>query len=278
MTINWFPGHMVKARREITQNLKLVDVVVVLLDARAPFSCINPELEKMTGAKKVIYVLNKADLADPQHTKAYLKQIKQQGRTALAASSTQSKGVHECVEAVQAAFKERQQAFVKKGRRPRAVRLMVAGLPNVGKSSFLNSIAGRNIAITGPQPGVTRGKQWIRIREDVEMLDTPGIMWPSVESAEQGLKLALLAIVGENAYDMETVALYLVKALRLQEKDNILDKYKVRDVDGGELEVLQALASRRGHLQKGGAPDVAKTSQVLVQDFRSGKAGRISLD
>ena len=232
MTINWFPGHMVKARREITQNLKLVDVVVVLLDARAPFSCINPELEKMTGNKKVVYILNKADLADAAQTRAYLKKFKEEGRTALAVSSTRSQGVHESVEALMAAFKERQKSLMAKGRRARAVRVMVVGLPNVGKSSFLNSVMGKGIAVTGAKPGVTRGKQWIRLREDVEMMDTPGIMWPKIDSEEQGIKLALLSIIGDNAFDIIEVASYLVEVLRRNNDETVLGKYQVGEISG----------------------------------------------
>lgn len=278
MGINWFPGHMVKARREIKENLKLVDIVVMLLDARAPISCRNKELEKLIGTKKSIIVLNKADLASEADTKRHLEKLRSEGFLAAAMDSSSGKGLREVVPLISTAFAPILEELKKRGRRPRPARVMIVGVPNVGKSSFLNSVAGKKVAVTGARPGVTRGKQWVRIRDDIELMDTPGLMWPKIESEEQGLKLALLDIVGEKAYQEYDVGLYLIQILKEKAPHILQDKLKLKNLNGSQEELLEVIARNKGHLIKGGEVDLEKTCRVLLQDFRKGKLGRLSLE
>lgn len=278
MTVNWYPGHMVKARREVEENLKLVDVAVLLLDARAPFSCRNPDLEKMVRGKALILVLNKADLAQPEMSKNYVKKLRQEGFRVQTMDSLSGRGSREVLKEIRAAFQPVAERLQQKGRRIRAARVMVAGVPNVGKSSFLNSLVGKKMARTGAKPGVTRGKQWVRVREDIEFLDTPGLMWPRVDNEEQGLKLALLDVVGEKAYSELEVALYLVQILKEKHPEVLLDKLGLPTIAADSEAILADIARRRGYLLKGGVSDLEKTCRHLILDFRRGSLGPISLD
>lgn len=278
MTVNWYPGHMVKARREIEENLKLVDVAVLLLDARAPFSCRNPDLEKMVHGKALILVLNKADLAQPEISKNYVKRLRQEGFRVQTMDSLSGRGSREVLKEIRAAFQPVAERLQQKGRRIRAARVMVAGVPNVGKSSFLNFLVGKKMARTGAKPGVTRGKQWVRVREDIEFLDTPGLMWPRVENEEQGMKLALLDVVGEKAYSELEVALYLVQVLKEKHPKVLLDKLGLPAIAEEGEALLADISRRRGYLLKGGVSDLEKTCRHLILDFRRGSLGPISLD
>lgn len=278
MSINWFPGHMVKARREIQENLKLVDLVAMLLDARAPYSCRNLQLEKLISPKKNIIILNKMDLAPAADTSRHLEKIRSEGHLTAAMDSSSGKGSREVLQLISATFAPVLEDLKNRGRRARPARLMIVGVPNVGKSSFLNSLAGKKVAVTGARPGVTRGKQWVRIRDDIEFMDTPGLMWPKVESEEQGLKLALLDIVGEKAYREYDVCLYLLAVLKDKAPNILYDKLKLNSLEHPEQELLEEIARKKGHLVKGGEVDVEKTCNVLLQDFRKGKLGRISLE
>ncbi len=278
MAINWYPGHMVKAKREIAENIKLVDIVLMLLDARAPFSCRNPDLEKMISRKKIVFILNKMDLASPTITQQYQQRLQQEGYPAAAMDSSAGKGAKEVLQLIKGVYQQQAEEMLSKGRRVRSPRVMVVGVPNIGKSTFLNCLVGKKVAQTGAKPGVTRGKQWVRIREDIEFMDTPGLMWPKVEDEEQGLKLALLHIVGENAYQEYDVALYLLKTLQTKTPQVFFTRYKVENVQLGAEEMLAEIARNRGYLNKGGAPDLDKTCHLLLQDYRRGNLGRVSLD
>lgn len=279
MVINWYPGHMVRARREIEENIKLVDIVAMLLDARAPFSCRNPELEKIARRKQVVLILNKADLADPAMTEEYLKRLQGEGYLAVSIDSTSGRGLREVLQAFKKAYQTTAEDLLRRGRRVRPARIMVVGVPNIGKSTFLNCLVGKKLAQTGAKPGVTRGKQWIRVREDMELMDTPGLMWPKIENEGQGYKLALLDIVGENAYQDENVALYLIRTLQQKHAYVLEEKFKIPDPAGmTDLEVLEAIARKRGHLLKGGELDLNKTFKTVLLEFRRGKWGTISLD
>ena len=278
MAINWYPGHMVKAKREIAENIKLVDIVLMLLDARAPFSCRNPDLERMISRKKIIFILNKMDLASPSSTQQYMQRLQKDGCACAAMDSSSGKGAKEVLQLIKSVYQQQAEQMLSKGRRVRSPRVMVVGVPNIGKSTFLNCLVGKKVAQTGAKPGVTRGKQWVRVREDIEFMDTPGLMWPRVEVTEQGLKLALLNIVGENAYEEYDVALYLLKTLRAQAPQIFFTRYKVENAQISEEELLAEIACNRGYLNKGGSPDIDKTCHLLLQDYRRGNLGRISLD
>jgi ribosome biogenesis GTPase A len=278
MTINWFPGHMVKARREMEEQVKLVDIVLLVLDARAPFSCRNPQLEKMMAGKKLIYVLNKSDLAAPEATQAYIRALTRAGTMVFPLNALDGSGKKELLAGVKLAYQEMADKMLAKGRRVRPARLMVAGVPNVGKSTILNLITGRKAAVTGEKPGVTRGRQWVRRLDNLELMDTPGLMWPRVESEEQGYKLALLNIVGPKAYSEYEVALYAIGLLRRLAPEMLQKHIGIDPAPHTDLELLDALAQRRGFIHRGGAADEEKTAQVLLTEFRKGKWGRLSLD
>jgi len=278
VAINWYPGHMVKAKREIQENMKLVDIVAMLLDARAPFSCRNLDLEKISRKKQLLFVLNKSDLASPDATRQYLLRLREEGIMATAIESTSGKGLNEVIKAISDLYKPQAAEMVRKGRRIRPARVMIVGVPNIGKSTFLNCMVGKKMAQTGAKPGITRGKQWVRVRDDIELMDTPGLMWPKVEDENQGLKLAMLNIVGENAYQEYEVALYLLKNLQKEAPEILIEKLKVSNPEKLPEELLDEIARNRGHLLKAGALDLGKTCTSLLQDFRKGKLGRISLD
>jgi ribosome biogenesis GTPase A len=278
MAINWYPGHMVKAKREIAENIKLVDIVLMLLDARAPFSCRNPELEKMINRKKIILILNKMDLASPVSTQQYIQSLQQEGFPAAPMDSSFGKGSKEVLQLIKSVYQQQAEEMLSKGRRVRSPRVMVVGVPNIGKSTFLNCLVGKKVAQTGAKPGVTRGKQWVRVREDIEFMDTPGLMWPKVGDEEQGLKLALLNIVGENAYEEYDVAIYLLKTIQDKSPQIFFTRYKVEDIKLDAEAMLAEIARNRGYLNKGGTPDIDKTCHLLLQDYRRGNLGRISLD
>lgn len=277
MGINWYPGHMVRAKREINENLKLVDIVAVILDARAPFSCRNRELENMVGNKPVLMVLNKSDLADPDLTRQYLEALRAEGFLALSMDSLHRKGKKTLLEALATAYKPKAREMLAKGRRVRPARVMVAGVPNTGKSTFINCLVGRNTAATGARPGITRGRQWVRIQSDMELLDTPGVMWPKIDDPEQGLKLALLDIVGQNAYNEVEAACYLLEVLKTKGEPGLLEKIGI-NVNEDCARLLQTISLKKGFRLPGGSADEEKTAHFLLQEFRKGRLGRISLD
>lgn len=278
MTVNWFPGHMLKARREIQENAKVVDMVIEVVDARAPLSTTNPDLPHLVRGKPIIKVLNKADLADERETRRFISFFQKNGIGALAVDSLRGKGLPDVVRAVERVYAPLAKTLLEKRQRVRPARIMIAGLPNVGKSSFLNSLAGKRVVKTGAVPGVTRGRQWIRIKEGIELLDTPGVMWPKVENDEQGTKLALLAVVGEKAYEDEAVACYLISVLKHRKPEMLKERYRLESWDGEPGELLEEIGGKRGFFLRGGTVDLNKTARAVLEDFRKGGLGRLTLD
>lgn len=276
--IQWFPGHMAKAKRMVQENLKLVDVAIELLDARIPLSSRNPMINQILGNKPKLVILNKADLADPEITNQWKDTLWGEKTRVVAVNSINGKGFSEIPKAARELVAAKISKMTASGRRHRPVRCMVLGIPNVGKSSFINRLAGRKSARTGDTPGVTKGKQVIKINKDMELLDTPGILWPKFEDIEVGLKLAATGAIKEQVVNVEEVAVYLIKLLKKINPETISARYKLQALPEDDYELLQQIAVKRGLLVSGGTADIYKASVLVLKEFREGRLGRISLE
>ena len=278
-TVQWFPGHMTKARRLIVDNLKLVDVVIVLLDARIPYSSANPMLAEIIGSKPHAIALNKADLADPEMTKAWIEHFKAKGVKAIAIDAITGKGMKPLVKLAEDLARAKTEKLVKHGANPRAARLMILGIPNVGKSSLINRLAGAARTKTADKPGVTRAKQWIRLGTNLELLDMPGVLWPKFEDMTVGLKLAFTGAINDEVYDLEQVVHIFLTTMLRDYPQRLQERYKIAEpLPLDEEAALEIIGRTRGFLLKGGLIDLDKTRKILLNEFRAGKLGLISLD
>ena len=278
-SIQWFPGHMTKARRMIAEQTKLVDAVCEIVDARIPISSRNPDLDGITGSKPRLIILNRTDQADPGLTKRWTALYKAQGYSVLETDAKSGKGTSDFPAAVRVLLKDKLETYASKGQAGRTLRVMVVGIPNVGKSSFINRIAGRRAAATSDRPGVTRGRQWISIGSGLELLDTPGILWPKFDSRTVGENLAFTGAVKDDILDREALASNLMLRLRDIAPERLTERYKIDlspDMSGSEL--LGAAAKKRGFLLPGGRLDAERMAAVLLDEFRGGKLGRITLE
>ena len=277
--IQWYPGHMKKARELVEENLKLVDVVVELLDARIPAASSNPMLREIIGDKPRVVALNKRDLADENMTRRWLEHFRAKKIPAVALDSVSGKGMKELLTLIEREAKYRTERLVSKGVAARKAREMILGIPNVGKSSLINRLAGAAKAKTADKPGVTRAKQWIRIGADVDLLDTPGILWPKFEDPRVGLKLAFTGAVNDEIYDLESVAHLLLATLRRDHQERLQERFKFKEALPETTEgLMDAIGRKRGCLLKGGRIDFEKVQHILLAEFRMGKFGKISLD
>lgn len=277
--IQWFPGHMTKARRMMEEQIKLVDVVVELLDARIPRSSANPMLKKVIGSKQKIVVLNKTDMADPEATKQWLDYLKKQNFTALEVDCQKGKGIKALVSAIQKAGQPAIDKWLKKGVRNRAVRVMIVGIPNVGKSTLINRLLGKNKTVTQNKPGVTRGPQWVTLGKNLELLDTPGVLWPKFENPEVGFNLAVTGAIREEVFDQEIAVHILMGRLAKWYGQQMGAVYGIQVQEDTAVEQLeQAVAQSRGWLKAGGELDMSKCIQTLLRDFKLGKMGRFTLE
>ena len=277
--IQWYPGHMKKARELVEENLKLVDVVVELLDARIPAASANPMLREIIGDKPRVVALNKRDLADENMTRRWLEHFRAKKIPAVALDSVSGKGMKELLTLIEREAKYRTERLVSKGVAARKARVMILGIPNVGKSSLINRLAGAAKAKTADKPGVTRAKQWIRIGTDVDLLDTPGILWPKFEDPRVGLKLAFTGAVNDEIYDLESVAHLLLATLRRDHQERLQERFKFKEALPETTEgLMDAIGRKRGCLLKGGRIDFEKVQHILLAEFRMGKFGKISLD
>ena len=277
MNVQWYPGHMTKAKRQMQEDLKLIDLIIELVDARVPLSSRNPDIDRLGQNKSRLILLNKADLADERQNEAWKEYFQGKGFHVVKVDSRNGAGMKNIQNVIQEACKEKIERDRKRGIKNRPVRAMVAGIPNVGKSTFINSFAGKACAKTGNRPGVTKGKQWIRLNKNVELLDTPGILWPKFEDQEVGIRLAFVGSIKDDILNMEELALTLIGYLKEKYPGVLNARYEVSEEEEN-LGVLEGIARARGCLKKGEELDYAKASLILFDDFRSGKMGRITLE
>ncbi|QKG84636.1 ribosome biogenesis GTPase YlqF [Kroppenstedtia pulmonis] len=279
MTIQWYPGHMAKARRQVEEKLKQVDVVYELLDARLPLSSRNPMIHELTAGKPRVVLLTKSDLADPAVMPAWISFFRSTGLEVLPVDTLSGKGIKQIVTISQERMKDQFAALQKKGIRRRRIRAMVLGVPNVGKSALINRLAGRSATKTGNRPGVTRSQQWIKVGDGLELLDTPGILWPKFDDHRVGLRLAASSAIKEDILPVEEVSIYLLDYLRHRYKEQLRERYRLEEVSGGEpLSLLEDVGRRRGCMMRGGEVDLEKAAEIVLKDFRSGRFGRVSLE
>ena len=277
-SLQWYPGHMRKAERLVKENLKLVDVVLELLDARIPLSSANPVLREIVGDKPRVIVLNKADLADEAATRTWVKYFATQGFAAVPVDAVKGRGVKELVQAIAKCAKPKTDKLVQHGAKARAARCMILGIPNVGKSSLINRLSGGTKTKVENRPGVTRAKQWIRLGAQLELLDMPGILWPKFEDQQAALHLAFTGAINDNVYDVASVVLLLLNTLREAYPADLAARYRMEEDLPSGTELLEEIGRRRGCLRAGGKIDYEKAEQIVLTDFRSGRLGRVTLD
>ncbi|HBY20215.1 MAG: ribosome biogenesis GTPase YlqF [Clostridiales bacterium GWE2_32_10] len=279
MLIQWFPGHMKKTKDMIVENLKLVDIVIEIIDARLPISSKNPDVDSLICDKPKIILMNKIDLADEAMTKKWIKFFQKDNVHVLCVNSITGVGIKNVVDECKNVLKYKLEKDKARGRIHRTIRAMIVGIPNVGKSTFINKLVGKGSAKTGDKPGVTKGKQWIKIRGDFELLDTPGILWPKFEDEEVGIKLAAIGSVKEEIIDTNELALNIIRLVREININVLIDRYKIKNVnESSNSEVLEQIAENRKFYIAGGNLDLARASKTLLDEFKGGKLGRITLD
>lgn len=277
MNYQWYPGHMTKAKRMMQENIKLIDLIIELVDARIPMSSRNPDIDELGKGKSRIILLNKSDLADAGQNQEWESFFKEKGYFVQQLNAKTGAGIKNIQALVQESCKEKIERDRKRGIINRPVRAMVVGIPNVGKSTFINSFAGKACAKTGNKPGVTKGKQWIRLNKNLELLDTPGILWPKFEDQKIGERLALIGSINDEILHVDELAVALIRNLKNSYWDLLEKRYDIT-IDEDAYDTLKKIAIARKCLQKGELPDVDRASSMLLEDFRSGKLGRITLE
>lgn len=279
MNIQWYPGHMVKARRKIAEELKLVDVVIELLDARIPISSRNPEVDSIVGNKKRIIVLNKSDISDPEINKMWKRYFAQKEITVILANSNKGTGLKDILAESKKLMKEELDKLKKKGLLHKTIRALVIGIPNVGKSTFINKLANRSVAQTGDRPGVTKSKQWIRVNDDFELLDTPGILWPKFDDDTVGLHLAFTGAIKDEILDIEELSRKLILKALEDFPDKLNKRYSIEyDDDVSVDQIMNNIGRKRGCILHGDEVDMLRVASLVLDDFRSGKIGLITLE
>ncbi len=286
MNINWYPGHMAKTRRQIIEDLKLIDVVIELLDARIPISSRNPDIAEITKNKKRIILLNKSDLSDEIQNKKWVQYYQNDGIPTILVDSNSGKGIEQVSREINKVMEEDLKVATQKGRIGKNIRVMILGIPNVGKSSFINRISKKTSAVVGNKPGVTKQKQWIRIGNNIELLDTPGVLWPKFESEEVGLNLAYTGSIKDEVIEKTEISYQLLKFLYKYYKKQLLERYKipefVEETEEDEretiLRLMETIGQKRGTIISGGRIDFEKVSNIVLDDFRNGKIGKVTLE
>ena len=275
----WYPGHMTKAKRMMQEDIKLIDLIIELVDARIPQSSRNPDIDELGKNKARIILLNKSDLADSQKNKQWMTYFNNKGLHVVEVNSKSGAGLKSIQGVVQEACKEKIERDRKRGILNRPVRAMVVGNPNVGKSTFINSFAGRACTKTGNKPGVTKGKQWIRLNKSLELLDTPGILWPKFEDQQVGLRLAMIGSINDEIIHLDELAYDLIHFLTKEYTGLLENRYQISSVEGkDDYEILKEICFSRKCFLKGEEPDIMKAASIVVEDFRNGRLGRITLE
>jgi ribosome biogenesis GTPase A len=284
MTIQWFPGHMTRARRQIEEKLNLIDVAIELLDARLPSSSRNPMIYEILGNKPRLVLLNKHDLADPAVTMRWVEQLATENIKVLPIDASAGTGVQQILPRCRELMAPKFELWRKKGMQPRSIRVLIVGIPNVGKSTLINRLAGRGVTATGDRPGITKGQQWIKIGKDMELLDTPGILWPRFEDPLVGLRLAATGAIRDEILHLEEIAIFVAKVLLQRYPTVIHDRYQIEtiptDLSSTEsiIQLIEAIGRKRGTVMSGGKVDVNRASDIFLRELRSGKLGRITLE
>ncbi|MBR5368527.1 MAG: ribosome biogenesis GTPase YlqF [Lachnospiraceae bacterium] len=280
MVYQWYPGHMSKAKRQMEEDLKVIDAVVEILDARIPLSSKNPDIDTLAKNKYRVLILNKSDLADPERTAYYKKYYEDKGFFVNTCDSRSSAGVKGSLDIITKACEEKIKRDRARGIIGRPIRAMVAGIPNCGKSTFINSIAGKACAKTGNKPGVTKGRQWIRLNRQVELLDTPGLLWPKFEDQQIGMKIAFIGSINDDILYPEELCYYLIGVLKDRYPESLMNRYFKDSEEYPEdiNKIVESIAIARGALAPGGQPDILKASKLIIDDFRSSRLGRITLE
>lgn len=290
-SINWYPGHMAKTMKQIEQDLKLIDIVIEIVDARIPFSSQNPQVHKIIKDKKKIIILNKADLADEKETKNWIRKFESQGIPAVECNSNNGDGINRIISQINNNMQEEKEKALSKGRTGKIIRAMIIGVPNVGKSSFINRISKKTTMQVGNKPGVTKQKQWIRLSNNIELLDTPGILWPRMESNKVSLNLAYTGTIKSSVLDEIDIAYNFLKYMMEEYKENIITRYLLNpeivnkilentDIEENEkiVEVMNYIGEKRGAILKGNNIDLGKVSRIVLEDFKNGNLGKITLE
>ena len=291
ININWYPGHMAKTKKQIIEDLKVIDIVIELLDARIPISSQNPNIAEITKGKKKIIVLNKSDLADEKENQKWIEYFKKQGIRAVLTDSNTGKGIKEFVKSIEEEMQIEKEKQAEKGRIGRKIKAMILGIPNVGKSSLINRIAKKTSAGVGNKPGVTKQKQWIRVNEKIELLDTPGVLWPKFESEEVALHLAFTGTIKEEILDRVEIAYQLTKFLLQNEREMLCNRYKLDIKKVEEIlnrtetpeneniyEIMLEIGKKRGCIISGGNIDDEKTARIILDEFKNGVLGKITIE
>ncbi len=276
--INWYPGHMKKTKEMVQNNLKLVDVVIELLDARIPLSSKNPEIDKLAHNKPRVVVLNKSDLSDRTKLNKWISYYQSKGIKAIPVDTLKGSGVNKIVEECKNVTKEKMDALKEKGRKERAIRVMIVGVPNVGKSSLINKLTGRKSTQTGDRPGVTKGKQWVRLKGNLELLDTPGILWPKFEDQKIALNLAFTRAIKDEILDIDTLGLKFIEKMSDIEPEKLKARYKLDSLGEEPLETMEMIGRKRGFILGRNELDYTRIAKTVLNEFREGKLGQITLE
>ncbi|MCX7884269.1 MAG: ribosome biogenesis GTPase YlqF [Caloramator sp.] len=277
MNIQWYPGHMVKSKREITESLKLIDVVIEILDARIPESSKNPEIDKIIGNKLKIVILNKCDLAEDTITSEWIKYFKNKGYNSIDVDSSTGKNIQKVYNIVKETIKDKIERQMERGIIGRPIRALILGIPNVGKSTFINKLTSKSSAKTGDKPGVTRSRQWIKVNSSFELLDTPGILWPKFDDKKTALHLAFTRAIKDEILDIEELSFEFIKEIIELKPNALVERYNI-EISSDPLETLERIGKKRGCVISGGNIDTIRTSNIILEDYRTGKMGKISLE